>query len=100
MLAALAPACPRPRVLQRRAFVDRGRAAPHSCWPRAADRKTDSCRSRLRDWLWRFAELHSDIAFARIRAHRLRKYANADLELRRHLIEHGLHDRGYASHHD
>src|SRR5262249_2466285 len=37
---------------------------------RAADRKTDSCRSRLRDWLWRFAELHSDIAFARIRAHR------------------------------
>src|SRR5262245_52586528 len=30
------------------------------------------------------AELHSDIAFARIRAHRLRKYANADLELRRH----------------
>src|SRR5215813_7750258 len=26
MLAALAPGCPRPRVLQRRAFVDRGRS--------------------------------------------------------------------------
>ena len=39
------------------------------------------------------AELHSDIAFARIRAHRLREHANADLELRRHLIEHRLHDR-------
>src|ERR1700757_5287944 len=27
--------------------------APHSCWARAADRKTDSCRSRPRDWPWR-----------------------------------------------
>jgi hypothetical protein len=25
---------------------------------------------------------------------------NADLELRRHLIEHRLHDRGHACHHD
>src|SRR5215510_9040198 len=36
------------------------------------------------------AELNSDVAFARIRAHRLREHANADLELRRHLIEHRL----------
>ena len=27
-------------------------------------------------------------------------FDNADLELRRHLIEHRLHDRGHASHHD
>src|SRR5262249_35132500 len=46
------------------------------------------------------AELHSDIAFARIRAHRLREHANADLELRYNLIEHRLHDRGHARHHD
>src|SRR6516162_369403 len=34
--AALAPACPRPRVWPARAYVHRGRAAPHSCWARAA----------------------------------------------------------------
>jgi hypothetical protein len=33
------------------------------------------------------AELHSDVAFTRIRAHRLREHANADFELRRHLID-------------
>jgi hypothetical protein len=38
------------------------------------------------------AELHSDIAFARIRVHRFGEHANADLELRRNLIEHRLHD--------
>ena len=43
------------------------------------------------------AELHPDVALARIRAHRLREHADADLELRRHLI---LHDRGHARHHD
>jgi len=32
VLAALAPASPRPRVWQARASVHRGRAAPHSCW--------------------------------------------------------------------
>jgi hypothetical protein len=41
-----------------------------------------------------------NIAFASIGADRLRERANADLELRRHLIEHRLHDRGHASHHD
>ena len=46
------------------------------------------------------AELHADVAFARIRAYRFREHANADLELRRHLIEHRLHDRGHARHHD
>ena len=33
-----------------------------------------------------------------IRAYRLREHGNADLELRRHLIEHRLHDRGHALH--
>jgi hypothetical protein len=28
------------------------------------------------------------------------EHANADLELRRHFIEHRLHDRGHARHHD
>src|SRR5262245_47346702 len=46
------------------------------------------------------AELHPDVALARIRAYRLREHANADLELRRHLIEHRLHDRGHARHYD
>src|SRR5262249_40431437 len=46
------------------------------------------------------AELHPDVALARIRAHCFREHANADFELRRHLIEHRLHDRGHASHHD
>jgi hypothetical protein len=40
-LAALAPACPRPRILQAQAFVHRERAASRSCWPRAADRRTE-----------------------------------------------------------
>jgi len=34
-------------------------------------------------------------AFARIRAHRFREHANANLE--RHLIEHRLHDQGHAA---
>src|SRR5205807_6484647 len=46
------------------------------------------------------AELHAYIALARIRAHGFREHANADLELRRHLIKHRLHDRGHARHHD
>ena len=37
---------------------------------------------------------------AHIRAHGFREHANADLELRRHLIKHGLQDRGHARHHD
>ena len=37
-------------------------------------------------------ELYSEVALARIRAHGLRERANADFELRRHLIEHRLHD--------
>jgi hypothetical protein len=44
--------------------------------------------------------LYSDVALARIRAHGLREHANADVELRRRLIEHRLHDRGHARHHD
>src|SRR6266700_730286 len=38
------------------------------------------------------AELHPDVAFARIRAHRFREHADANLELRRYLVEHRLHD--------
>ena len=41
-------------------------------------------------------ELHPDVAFARIRAHGFREHGNCDLQLRRHLIEHRLHDRGHA----
>jgi hypothetical protein len=37
---------------------------------------------------------------SRIRANGFREHANADLELRRHLIEHRLHDRRHARHHD
>jgi len=33
------------------------------------------------------AELHPDVAFARIRAHRFREHADADLELRRYLVD-------------
>src|SRR5262245_30128286 len=40
------------------------------------------------------AELHPNVTPARIRAHRFREHANADLELRRHLIEHRLHIEG------
>ena len=43
--AALAPASTRPHVWPARASVH-GRAAPHSCWARAVDRRTDSSRSR------------------------------------------------------
>src|SRR4029453_7705964 len=39
------------------------------------------------------AELHADIALARIRAHGFREHASAVLELGRHLIEHRLHER-------
>jgi hypothetical protein len=46
------------------------------------------------------AELHTNVALAHVRAHGFRGHSNADLELRRHLIEHRLHDRGHASHHD
>src|SRR6516165_7286737 len=45
-------------------------------------------------------ELHTNVALAHVRAHGLRKHVNADLKLRRHLIEHRLHDRGHTSHHD
>jgi hypothetical protein len=45
-------------------------------------------------------ELHSDVAFVRIRAHSLREHANADLELGGHLIEHRLMIEGIARHHD
>src|SRR5262249_42922068 len=45
-------------------------------------------------------ELHPNVALARIRARGFREHANADLELRRPLIEHRLHDRGHARHHD
>src|SRR5262249_9806358 len=40
------------------------------------------------------------VAFARIHAHCLREHGNADPELRRHLIEHRVHNRGHARHHD
>jgi hypothetical protein len=46
------------------------------------------------------AELHADVTLVRTRAHGFREDANADLELGRHLVEHRLHDRGYARHHD
>src|SRR5947209_511076 len=36
------------------------------------------------------AELHADVALARIRAHRVRERANASLELVRHVEEHRL----------
>jgi hypothetical protein len=80
--------------------VHRERAAPHSCWPRAADRRTDSSRSQPQDWPWRSLRVASR---CRPRAHlraRFREHTNADLELRRHLIEHRLHDRRHARHHD
>ena len=51
------------------------------------DRRTDSSRSRPQGWLGNLAELHPDVALASICAHRFREHANADFELRRHLIE-------------
>src|SRR5262249_47502320 len=54
-IARLSPAaaCPPPRAWRAQAFARRGRAGPRWYWARAADRRTDSCRSRLRDWPWR-----------------------------------------------
>jgi hypothetical protein len=63
---------------------------------RDAQKLPIACRIGLAD----LAELHPDVAFARIRAHRLREHANTALELGHHLIEHRLHDRGHARHHD
>jgi hypothetical protein len=37
---------------------------------------------------------------SRIRTHGFREHANADIELGRHFIEHRLHNRGHARHHD
>src|SRR6516165_3910282 len=85
--AALAPACPRPRVLQARASVHRGRAAPHSYWARAADRRTDSSRSRPRDWPWRSRRVASR---CRLRAHPRAPFPKA------WVFDHRLH----ARHHD
>src|SRR5262249_36943303 len=61
-LAALAPACPRPRVWPARASVHRGRAAPHSCWARAVDRRTVAPDHDPRFGLGDLAELHADVA--------------------------------------
>src|SRR5262249_7919172 len=85
VLAALAPTCPRPRVWLARASVHRWLVAPHSCWARAVDRRTGSCRSRPRDCFGNLTELHANVALAHVRAHGFREHANADLELRRHL---------------
>jgi hypothetical protein len=63
-----------------------------TCWPRAADRRTDSCRSRLRNWP--LASSPSCVPMsprARPRAP-FPRATNAGLELGRHLIEHRLHD--------
>ena len=54
----------------------------------------------LRIGFGNLTELHTNVALAHVRAHGFREHANADLELRRHLIEHRLHDRGHARHHD
>src|SRR5262249_13740027 len=48
-----AAACLPPRAWRAQAFARRARAGPRWYWDRAADRRMDSCRSRLRDWPWR-----------------------------------------------
>src|SRR5262249_6290493 len=91
MLAAFAPACPRPRVWPARAYVH-PRGAQHHIRVGAVlriEKRTAADRDR-RIGLGDVAKLHSDVAFARIRAHRLGEHGNADLEVRRHLIEHRL----------
>src|SRR5262245_22477346 len=47
-----------------------------------------------------FTEWAADIALAHGRAHGFREHASTGLELGRHLVEHRLHNRGYARHHD
>jgi site-specific DNA recombinase len=74
VLAALAPACLRPRVWPAQVSVHRGRVAPHWCWARAVDRKTDSCRSRPRDWPWRSHRLAYQ---CRARAHPRARFPTA-----------------------
>src|SRR5262249_22769234 len=71
------------------------------CWARAADRRTDSSRSRPQDWPWRSHQVACRCR-PRVhpRAHRFREHANAALELSHHLIEHRLHDRGHSRHHN
>src|SRR5262249_22532554 len=47
-----------------------------------------------------FTAGRSNVALATVRAHGSREHASTSLELRRHFVEHRLHDRGYARHHD
>src|SRR5262249_87156 len=100
VLAALAPACPRPRVWPARASVLAGAQHHIRVGPvlRIKERIAPDPDPRIA--LAERAQLTSDLVFTRICAHRPREHANADFELRRHLIEHRLHDRGYARHHD
>jgi hypothetical protein len=64
------------------------------------DRKWIAADRDLRIGFGNLTELHINIALAHVRAHGFREHANADVELRRHLIEHRLHDRRHARHHD
>ena len=81
VLAALVPASPRPRVWPARAYLHRGRAAPHLCGPVLQIEEWIAADRDRRIGLGDLAELRPDVALTSIRAHGFRQHANADLEL-------------------
>ena len=89
MLAGLAPAGPRPRAFCKRKLLciagaqDDIRIGPVL---RIEERIATDRDRRIGD------ELHANIAFGAHPRARFRELANADLELRRHLIKHRLQD--------
>jgi hypothetical protein len=78
LAAVLAPACPRPRVLQSRALCIAG--VPHHLgWVRARIEERIDTDRNLEVALSDLAELHPDGPLARIRAYGFRKHANGAL---------------------
>src|SRR5262249_26666136 len=59
--------------------VRAGRAAPHLCWARAGIEERIAPDRDPRIGLGDLAELHPDVAFARIRAHRFREHPDGGL---------------------
>jgi hypothetical protein len=66
-----------------RASAHHGHTAPHSCWARAADRRTIAADRDLGIGLGDLAEVRADVAFARVRTDRFREHANVGLKLGR-----------------
>ena len=70
VLAALAPACPRPRVCKRKLLYIAGAQDDFRIGPVLRIEERIATDRDRRIGLGDLAELHPDVAFARIRAHR------------------------------